>query len=69
MKKLLKNAGYKFFAIVLALTAFQFAALAEGGKADQSSSLSGLQVVGLVALLIALVIIPAFKSSHKLITK
>jgi len=69
MKKLLKNAGYKLFAIVLALTVFQFSALAEGGKVDQPSSLSGLQVVGLVALLIALVIIPAFKSSHKLTTK
>jgi len=69
MKKLLKIAGYKLFALVLVLTTFQFSALAEGGKADQSSSLSGLQVVGLVALLIALVIIPAFKSSHKLTTK
>jgi len=69
MKKLQKIAGYKLFALTVLLTAFQFSALAEGGKAEESSSLSGLQVVGLVALLIALVIIPAFKSSHKLRTK
>jgi len=70
MKNLLTKAGYKLSALLLFLTVSQTAVWAEDGKtAGAGSALSGGQVVGLVALLIAVVIIPAFKGSRRIAVK
>lgn len=69
MKKLLLSAGYKLFALTVLFVTLQFSALAEGGPTNEANSLSAVQVVGWVALLIALIIIPAFKSSRRLAAK
>jgi hypothetical protein len=66
MKNLLKKSAYKLFALLMILAASQTAVWAEDGKtANAASSLSAGQVVGAFALLMAVVLIPVFKSSRR----
>jgi len=63
MKKLLKVTSY-ILATVLVLVISQVSAFAAGPD-NGSSSLSGLQVIGGLALLIGVILIPTMKSARK----
>jgi hypothetical protein len=70
MKNLLKKSAYKLTSLLVVLTIFQTAVMAEDGKtAVASNSLSGVQVVGAVALLVAFIVVPVFKRSRRIATK
>jgi hypothetical protein len=70
MKNHFKKIVYKLTATLMLLAIFQTAVLAEDGKAGgANSSLSAVQVIGGVALIIVVVLIPAFKGSRKITAK
>jgi len=64
MKNLSKIAGY-LVATVLAFILTQSQVLAAAGPAGNESSLSGLQVVGGLAVLLLVILIPIMRSSKK----
>lgn len=67
MKSLLKKSGYKFVATAILLVFFQTAVLAEDGKSSPSNgALSSGQVITFLAILLAIVVIPAFKNGRKI---
>ncbi|MDP9040398.1 MAG: hypothetical protein M3N30_00345 [Bacteroidota bacterium] len=63
MKNLIKVSSYTL-ATALVFVLSQFSVLA-AGNTETNSSLSGGQVVGGVALLIAAILVPTMKSAHK----
>ena len=69
MKNLLKKVGYKLSAVLALLILSQTAVWAENGRTDTASALTGMQVVAGVALLIVILVIPAFKRSRTIATK
>jgi hypothetical protein len=62
MKNLLKIGSYTL-ATALVFVSSQFSVLAAGNTSD--GSLTGGQVVGGVALLIAAILVPTMRSAHK----
>jgi hypothetical protein len=67
MKNLLKKSAYKLSALLMILAVSQTAVWAEGGKTvNDSGALTGMQVVAGVALLVAVILVPVFKSSRRI---
>lgn len=64
MKKLIKVSSY-ILSMVIALVAFQVPAFAAGNSGDNGSSLSAVQVIGGLAVLLLVILIPILKSSKK----
>jgi hypothetical protein len=64
MKKLIKRSGYILATLVLLLTT-QFSVFAAGENTANSSSLSGIQVIGGLALLLLVIFLPLVKSAAK----
>jgi hypothetical protein len=63
MKNLLKVTSYTL-ATAFVLVISQFSVLAASGPSNDSS-LSGAQVIGGVALLVAAIMVPTIKGAHK----
>ena len=64
MKKLIKTSSY-ILATLIVLLVTQFSVLAAGDSAGNNSSLSGIQVIGGLAILLLVIFLPLLKSSAK----
>ncbi len=64
MKKILKISGYVLATIMILLVS-QFSVLAANDPSSQESSLTGMQVIGGLAILLLVIILPLIKSAHK----
>lgn len=62
MKKLIKVTSY-ILATVIAFVLSDVTALAAGNTNENSSSLTGMQVIGGLALLLIVILVPMMKSS------
>jgi hypothetical protein len=68
MKKLLKISSY-ILATVMVFLISQFSVFAAGDAANNDSSLSGLQVVGGLAVLLLVILLPIMKASGKRVSQ
>jgi uncharacterized membrane protein YdjX (TVP38/TMEM64 family) len=64
MKKLIKTSGY-MLATLMVLLVTQFSVLAAGDSAGNNSSLSGIQVIGGLAILLLVIFLPLVKGAAK----
>lgn len=65
MKNSLKKIGYRLSATLLLLTFFQTIVRADDGKTASSGSMSTAGIIGGFLLIVALVVLPAFKGARK----
>ena len=64
MKKILKIFSYALVTIAVLLVS-QFSVFAANDPAGQASSLTGSQVIGGLAILLLVIVLPLMKGSHK----
>jgi hypothetical protein len=64
MKKLIKTSGY-ILATLMVLLVTQLSVFAAGENPGNNSSLSGIQVIGGLAVLLLVIFLPLVKSSAK----
>jgi hypothetical protein len=64
MKNLLKISGYTLTTIMVLLVS-QFSVFAANDPSNQASSLTGGQVIGGLAVLLLVILLPLMKASHK----